>query len=119
MPRASGYLILAALAGVGVPCLASFWAELMVFIASFKVYPIYGGLAICALVVSALFILRVVQRTCYGPLDDRWRHLADMTPTRSLPRLILAAVIVLFGFFPSLMYNLVQTASIPLIGGLP
>jgi NADH-quinone oxidoreductase subunit M len=118
MPRASAYFIIAALAGIGVPCLASFWAELLVFIASFKVYPLRGALAICALVVSALFMLRVVQRTFYGQKNERFAHLPDMSLGLGIPRMILAGVIVLFGLFPWVMVDMVQTASIPLIQGL-
>jgi NADH-quinone oxidoreductase subunit M len=110
---------MAALAGIGVPCLASFWAELLVFIASFKVYPLLGGLAVCALVVSALFMLRVVQRTCYGPANPHLAHLPDVSPGLGTPRMLLLAVIVFFGIFPSIMFNMIQTASIPLISGLP
>jgi NADH-quinone oxidoreductase subunit M len=119
MPQAATYFIVAALAGIGVPCLASFWAELLVFISSFKVYPLYGSLSICALAVSALFILRVVQRTCYGPANDRFAHLPDVSFELALPRMILVSVIVLFGLFPSLMVDVIQTASIPFIGRLP
>jgi NADH-quinone oxidoreductase subunit M len=118
MPVASGFFIVAALAGIGVPCLASFWAELLVFIASFKVYPVRGTLAICALVVSALFMLRVVQRTFYGEKNERFAHLRDVSFGLGLPRMILVSVIVLFGLFPSLMLDVVQTAAIPLINGL-
>jgi NADH-quinone oxidoreductase subunit M len=119
MPQAATYFIVAALAGIGVPCLASFWAELLVFISSFKVYPLYGSLSICALAVSALFILRVVQRTCYGPANERFAHLPDVPFGLGLPRMILVSVIVLFGLFPSLMVDVIQTASIPFIGRLP
>ncbi len=119
MPMASGYFIVAALAGVGVPMLASFWAELLVFIASFKVYPVRGTLAICALVISALFMLRVVQRTFYGEKNERFAHLPDVSFGLGIPRMILVAVIVLFGFYPSLMLDLVQTASVPFINRLP
>jgi len=119
MPLASGYLIIAALTGIGVPCLASFWAELTVFIAAFRVYPLYGVLAVSALVVSALFILRVVQRVCYGPPNQRLAHLEDVTFRLGLPRMILVTVIVIFGLFPSLMFEVIQTASLPLLNGLP
>jgi NADH-quinone oxidoreductase subunit M len=118
MPVASGFFIVAALAGIGVPCLASFWAELLVFIASFKVYPVRGTLAICALVVSALFMLRVVQRTFYGEKNERFAHLRDVSFGLGIPRMILVSVIVLFGLYPSLMLDVVQTAAIPLINGL-
>ena len=119
MPVASGYLALAALTGIGVPCLASFWAELTVFIASFRVYPLYAALAVAALVVSALFMLRVLQRTCYGPPNERLAHLGDVSFGLGLPRMILVAVILIFGLFPALMFELIQTASIPLLNGLP
>ena len=46
MPVASGYFIVAALAGIGVPGLANFWGELMVFIAAFRVYPVRGVVAV-------------------------------------------------------------------------
>jgi NADH-quinone oxidoreductase subunit M len=119
LPVASGYFILAALAGMGVPLLASFWAELLVFIAAFQAYPMLGTLAVAALVVSALFMLRVVQRAFYGPGGARWSHLSDMRFVPGLPRLMLAAVIVLFGLYPSLMVDIIETAATPFIDRLP
>ncbi|CAB1078310.1 NADH-ubiquinone oxidoreductase chain M (EC [Olavius algarvensis Delta 1 endosymbiont] len=119
MPVASTYFIVAALAGIGVPCLASFWGELMVFIAAFKTYPLWGTLAVCALVVSALFMLRVVQRTFYGPKNEKYAHIPDITFSQGLPRMILLAVLVLFGLFPSLMFDMIETASIPFMNGMP
>ena len=119
MPVASGYFILAALAGIGVPCLASFWGELLVFISSFRVYPVRGALAVAALVVSALFMLRVVQKAFYGPPNAKFAHLSDLSFGLGIPRLILAAVIVLFGVYPSLMFDMIETASIPFLNGLP
>jgi NADH-quinone oxidoreductase subunit M len=119
MPVAAAFFIVAALTGIGVPCLASFWAELMVFIAAFRVYPLYGSLAVGALVVSALFILRVVQRTCYGPPNQRLTHLPDIPPLLGVPRVILVSVIVFFGLFPSLMVNMIQTATVAFFNGLP
>ena len=119
MPVASTYFIVAALAGIGVPGLASFWGELMVFIAAFKTYPLWGILAVCALVVSALFMLRVVQRTFYGPKNAKYEHIPDVSFGQSVPRIILLAVLVIFGFFPSLLFDMIETASIPFMNGLP
>jgi len=119
MPVASTYFIIAALAGIGVPGLASFWGELMVFIAAFKTYPLWGTLAVCALVVSALFMLRVVQRTFYGPKNEKYEHIPDVSFGQGIPRMILLAVLVIFGLFPSLMFDMIETASIPFMNGLP
>jgi NADH-quinone oxidoreductase subunit M len=118
MPVASGYFIVAALAGMGVPGFASFWAEVTVFISVLKVYPVLGVLSVCTLVLSALYMLRVVQRTFYGQRNKRYAHLSDVSFGLGLPRMILIATLVLFGLLPRLMLDLVQTAVIPFMGGL-
>jgi len=119
MPVASAYFVIAALTGIGIPCLASFWAELLVFIAAFRVYPVYGAVAVSALVVSALFMLRVVQHTLFGPVNEKFAHLADVPFGLGIPRMLLAAVIVIFGLMPFLMYETIQTTAVALINGLP
>ncbi|MCG6909800.1 MAG: NADH-quinone oxidoreductase subunit M [Deltaproteobacteria bacterium] len=119
MPVASGYFVLAALTGIGVPCLASFWAELLIFIGTFRAYPLLGIPVICSLVVGALFMLRVVQKTIFGPENQRFSHLKDVSFALGLPRMILAATILIFGFFPFLMYETIQITSMHLLGRLP
>jgi NADH-quinone oxidoreductase subunit M len=119
MPKASGYFILAAFAGIGVPCLASFWGELVVFIAAFKTYPAAGVLAVGALVIGALFMLRVVQRAFYGPMNEKFAHLSDIPFGLGIPRMILAAVIVFFGLFPSVLFDVIDSAAVPFMRGLP
>jgi NADH-quinone oxidoreductase subunit M len=121
MPVASGYFIVAALAGMGVPGFASFWAEVTVFISAVQVYPFLGVLAVCAVVLSALYMLRVVQKTFYGQPNECYAHLPDVSFSLGLPRMILVAVMVLFGLFPRLMLDLIQSAVIPFMtgGGMP
>jgi NADH-quinone oxidoreductase subunit M len=119
MPVASGYFVLAALTGIGVPCLASFWAELLIFIGAFRVYPVLGVLVIGSLVVSALFMLRVVQKTVFGPENPKFAHLPDVSFAMGIPRMILAVTIILFGLFPFLMYETIQSTSLSVLSRLP
>src|SRR5512136_712012 len=118
MPVASGYFIIGALAGMGVPGMANFWAELTVFISSLKVYPVLGILSISALVISALFMLRVVQKTFYGKMNERFAHLPDVSFGLGLPRMMLVLILILFGFFPSIMLDVIRTSTIPFMAGL-
>ena len=118
MPRASAFFIMAAFAGIGVPCMASFWAELMVFIAAVKTYPIRGIFAVFGLVVSALFMLRVVQKTFYGEKNEKYGHIPDMPLSLAVPRIILVGVIFFFGLFPRLMIDIIQSAVIPFVSNL-
>lgn len=118
MPVASGFFIVASMASMGVPCLASFWGELLVFVAAFRVYPIRGAFAILALAVSALFMLRVVQRTFYGPKNETFAHLPDVPFSLAIPRMLLVTVLIVFGLFPFLLLDVIETASVPFIQGL-
>jgi NADH-quinone oxidoreductase subunit M len=60
-----------------------------------------------------------VQRAFYGPPNEKFAHLADVSFGLGLPRMILAAVIVLFGLLPSILFDVIDTASIAFIRGLP
>jgi NADH-quinone oxidoreductase subunit M len=117
IPVASAFFITAALASMGVPLLAPFWGELMVFISAFSVYPVRAVCAIGALVVSALFMLRVIQKTCYGSERTQFTALHDVPLGLAIPRMILLAFIVLLGLFPSLLLNVIETASVPFMNG--
>ena len=76
-------------------------------------------MAIGALVISALFMLRVVQKTFYGPKNQQYEQLPDVPFRLGIPRMILVAVLLFFGLYPSLLFDMIETASIPLINGLP
>jgi len=118
MPVASAFFITAALCGAGVPGMASFWAELLVFIATVKVYPVNGLLAIAALVVGALFAFRVVQNAFYNEPNPKFVHFEDVSPFLGLPRMILIGTLVFFGFFPQLMLGLIKSSVIPFLQGM-
>ncbi len=118
MPVASAFFILAAFAGIGVPFMASFWAELLVFVSAVQTYPVRGILAVMGLVVSALFMLRVVQRTFYGEKNERFEHIPDVPLALATPRIILVGVILFFGMFPRVMLDVIQSAVIPFVASL-
>jgi NADH-quinone oxidoreductase subunit M len=118
MPVASAFFITAALCGAGVPGMASFWAELLVFVATVKVYPVQGLLAIAALVVGALFAFRVVQNAFYNEPNPKFTHFEDVSPFLALPRMILIGTLLLFGFLPQLMVSMIKSAIIPFLQGM-
>ena len=118
MPVASAFFIIAAFCGVGVPCMSSFWAELLVFISAVKTYPVRGVLAVISLVVSALFMLRVVQKTFYGPRNERWEHIPDVPLALATPRIILVGILVFFGLLPRLILDVIQSAVVPFVSSL-
>ncbi len=110
-PVAVSMFIVAGLCGMGVPGFASFWAELLVFVAAVREYPLLGILAIAGLVFTAAYMLRVLGTAIYGPVNPKWNHLKDVDAWSVTPRAILVAVLVLFGFFPNLILDMIRSAA--------
>ena len=111
-PLATSMFIIAGLCGMGVPGFASFWAELLVFIAAVQTYPVLGVIAIAGLVISAAFMLRVLGQAMFGPRNPKWDHLVDANAWDLLPRVTLVVVLVLFGFFPNLILDMIRAAGV-------
>jgi NADH-quinone oxidoreductase subunit M len=110
MPRAVSLFIVAGLCGAGLPGLASFWAELLVFLAALKTYPLIGACVVAGLVLTAIYVLRVFNLAFFGPPNPRWEGLRsqDMRGLHLLARAILVGVLVFFGFFPRVMLSLID-----------
>jgi NADH-quinone oxidoreductase subunit M len=114
VPVATTFFIVAALCGMGVPGFASFWAELLVFIAALQEFPILGILSIAGLVFTAAYILRVLGTAIFGPKNPDWDELIEPTPWLTIPRVILVALLLFFGFLPNIMLDMIGSAT----GGL-
>ncbi|MBT4099118.1 MAG: NADH-quinone oxidoreductase subunit M [Gemmatimonadetes bacterium] len=110
MPRAVSIFIVAGLCGAGLPGLASFWAELLVFLAALKTYPLVGLVIIGGLVLTAVYILRVFREAFFGEVNPRWESLRelDLVGWQLLPRAILVGVLLFFGFFPRALLDVID-----------
>jgi len=116
VPIAGSFFIVAGLCGVGVPGFASFWAELLVFIAAVKTMPVLGVLAVAGLVFTALYMLRVFGKAFFGPVNEKWNHLREPSAWEIIPRAMLVLVLIGFGFFPSAVLDLIGEATLGLLG---
>ena len=117
MPRAVSVFIVGGLCGAGLPGLASFWAELLVFLAALKTYPIMGACIIAGLVLTAVYVLRVFTQAFFGPPNSRWQELRqmDLSGWAMLPRALLIAVLVFFGFIPRAILDLINGTTLALL----
>lgn len=111
IPVATSFFIVAALCGMGVPGFASFWAELLVFVEALRVFPVLGVAAIAGLIFTAAYVLRVLGKAIFGPVNPNWDKLVEPTAWLATPRIILVFVLLLFGFFPSLMLDMISSAT--------
>jgi NADH-quinone oxidoreductase subunit M len=60
----------------------------------------------------------VVQTTFYNEPDPKFMGFEDVSPFLGLPRMILIATLIFFGFFPQVMISLLKTAVVPFLQGM-
>ena len=110
LPFLGTTLIMAMLAGCGLPGFANFVGEAMVFFGSWAAYPVVTGLACWgALVIGGVYMIRAIRNLLHGPLPERWAGLADAAMAwRRLPFVLLLACLFVFGFCPSLLTDRIK-----------
>jgi len=80
MPVFAFFLVFSSLASVGLPALNGFAGEFLILAGSFRALGWPAALATFGVVLAALYLLKLVQRLLFGPLDkDANRGLADLT----------------------------------------
>ena len=98
-------LLMAAMAGCGLPGFANFVGEVTVFFGAWTPFPLVTGLAVWGgLLIGAVYMTRAVRTVLHGPLPEKWAGLADASnPWRKLPYALLLASLFAFGFWPRLL----------------
>jgi NADH-quinone oxidoreductase subunit M len=81
-----------------------------VFLAALETWPVVGVAVIAGLVLTLVYILRVFSQAFFGPPNPRWQGLrqVDLAGWPLLPRAILVAVLVFFGFFPRVLLDMID-----------
>jgi len=109
-PLLAGTFLVAGLSSLALPGLSSFVSEFLVLVGTFEKYPAAAIVGTTSIVLAALYILWLYQRTMTGPVakpvegfkDLSRRELAVITP--------LLALIIALGFVPSLLTNYINPA---------
>jgi NADH-quinone oxidoreductase subunit M len=101
MPRHSAFWAIAGLSSLGLPGLAGFIAELHIFVGTFQAgYYWAGALGILAAAVTATYILRMLARAYFGPLNEQWESLREMRLGEQFAAVLLVAFLLFMGLAP-------------------
>ncbi len=110
LPVASAFFIIAALTGAGVPGFSSFWAEVMVFLGTLQTYPVLAVIVVVALTITLAYSIRVIVLAFFGEPREAHPAVPDIPPFLALPRAILVGFLLLFGFMPHLILDVIRPA---------
>jgi len=116
IPFISICFVMAAFASSGLPGFANFISEILIFFAAWNRYPIQTILAIFGIVVTATYMLRMVRHVFFGALKPEWEKINDAKGWFiKFPYAFLVIVLIIFGFWPSLLLNVIQPTTKSLI----
>ncbi|MCZ6545570.1 MAG: proton-conducting transporter membrane subunit, partial [Chloroflexi bacterium] len=106
-PLIGAALVFAGLAALGLPTLAGFVAEITIFLAAFSEHPAATAVALTGVLLAAGYIMWALQRSVFGPRDDKWSHLEDARTWWEFGSVgVMVAAIILLGVYPRVVMDL-------------
>ena len=109
MGLTASFFAVAGLASLGLPGLSGFIAEVLVFIGLFRTYPVLGMLGVIGAAITAVYILRLLAKVFFGPLDERWQQLADATRLEGAATAVLVFILFFVGIYPTYFLRLIDS----------
>ena len=99
MPFTALTFTVGALSLAGIPLFAGFWSKDEVLISVLQGRnPVFFGLTLVAVFLSAMYMARALFMVFFGPLKDKNRHLHEAPLTMAMPLGALAVLSLGFGF---------------------
>ena len=109
LPVFTALMTLFAMASLGLPGMSGFISEFMIFVGSFPSYPIYVGIAVLGVVLTAAYILRMIQHVFLGEFDiSKWDHLTEINVREILCVAPLAVLTIFIGVYPKPLTDLMR-----------
>jgi NADH-quinone oxidoreductase subunit M len=103
MPRLTAAFLIITLASIGLPGLNGFVGEFLIMLGAFRWNPAYVVGAGLGVILSAVYMLWMVQRVYYGKVTHRENaSLPDLLPHEWASVIPLCAVALAMGVFPAL-----------------
>jgi len=140
MPALAAFFVLTGLTSLGLPGLSGFPAELAVFLGAFRAYPAVTVICTTGIVITAFYILRLLQRMLFGagpvvlaaagapahgagpahaagPVHAAI-SLTDANRVEFLALALLMVFILVVGIFPLPFFQLIGSAVAPVVARL-
>ena len=112
-PKYYGVMLVTAFASLGLPGLAGFISEFLVFRGAFATMKTMAIIGVIAIVLTAAYILwKIIQNVFLGEFDEeRWGSLTDMAPFEVATMAPLVILMIIIGLFPSTVLRMINHAS--------
>ncbi|MEB3831255.1 NADH-quinone oxidoreductase subunit M [Phormidium sp. CCY1219] len=114
LPMVGSLMILGVMASAGIPGMAGFIAEFIIFRGSLPVFPVQTLLCMVGTGLTAVYFLLLINRAFFGRLSEPVVNLPRVEWADRIPAIVLAVAIVVLGLWPSglVAYTEAQTTAL-------
>jgi NADH-quinone oxidoreductase subunit M len=114
-PVLTGLMGIALFSSLGLPGLNGFVGEFLIFKGAFPLAPRAAALSTLGLLVTAIFLLTLIQRVFNGPLNERWRGFPDLSMRERLLVVPSVGLMFVLGLYPQLILGVVDQTVIGMV----
>jgi len=117
VPVFSGLMGVAIFASLGLPGLNGFPGEFLIFKGSFPLVTWATAISVLGLLMTAVFLLTVIQKVFSGPVNPRWQAMPDLSTAQRLVFVPVIALMFLIGLYPQIITGMIHGTVMQWIAG--
>jgi NADH-quinone oxidoreductase subunit M len=114
-PVFCGMMGIALFSSLGLPGLNGFVGEFLIFRGAFPLVTWATALSTLGLLLTAVFILTILQRVFHGPLNQAWSKMPDLTLKERLILLPAIALMFVLGIYPQLVLGVINSTVVQMV----
>ncbi len=107
-PVFCGLMGITVFSSLGLPGLNGFVGEFLIFKGAFSLTAWAACIAAVGLLITALFLLTILQRVFTGPVKPKWSNWKDLTTAERLTVLPMIAIMFVVGIFPQTLVAVIN-----------
>ena len=115
VPVFTGLMGIALFSSLGLPGLNGFVGEFLIFKGVFPLAPWAAAISTIGILVTAIFLLTLIQRVFCGPLNERWAKMPDLTTAERFLVLPSIALMFVLGIWPQFILGAVDATVVKLV----
>ena len=109
-PLLAGLFLISGLASLSLPGLSTFVSEFLVLVGTFTRYKVAASFATAGIILAAIYILWMYQRTMTGPVREEVADMPDLRARELWAVGPLVALLIVFGVYPKPLLDLINPA---------
>jgi NADH-quinone oxidoreductase subunit M len=117
-PVFCGLMGISLFSSLGLPGLNGFVGEFLIFKGAFPLVTWATALSTFGLLITAVFLLTILQRIWSGPLNEKWSAFGDLTLGERIIVVPAIGLMFVLGIYPQLAICLFNTTAVQLVEAL-